>query len=132
MTFFMHVEAASNAIDVKTGRHHLQDSEDVGMCRESLLGSSGELAHLLGVFDGHCGRGAAEEAEAALPQHLAQRLPQVASALAQGSGAGKAWEQAFQATDDGLRSEEGCTATALLVWRDAQGAVCLQASTSSC
>lgn len=51
---------------------------------------------------------------------------QVAGELAQGCGAGPAWEQAFQATDDGLRSEEGCTATALLVWRDAQGAVCLQ------
>jgi hypothetical protein len=34
--------------------------------------------------------------------------------------------QAFLATDDGIKAEEGCTATAVLAWRDEEGAVCLQ------
>lgn len=33
---------------------------------------------------------------------------------------------AFLATDDRLVAEEGSTATAVLAWRDAEGAVCLQ------
>jgi serine/threonine protein phosphatase PrpC len=103
----------------------MQGTEDVGMCQEAVLGAA-EPAVLFGVFDGHCGRGAAEEAKAALPLQLAQRLKQVTARLAAGAGADTVWEEAFLATDDSLRSEEGCTATAVLVWRDAQGAVCLQ------
>lgn len=34
--------------------------------------------------------------------------------------------QAFLATDEAISAEEGCTATAVLMWRDGQGAVCLQ------
>ena len=63
----------------------------------------------------------------ALPRELAARLPGEAPGLAAGRGAARAWEAAFQATDAGLTAEEGCTATALLAWRDATGAVCLQA-----
>jgi len=38
------------------------------------------------------------------------------------------WEQTFLTTDDRIKSEEGCTATALLVWTDDLGNVCLQAA----
>lgn len=63
----------------------------------------------------------------ALPRELAARLPDEVPGLAAGRGAAGAWEAAFQATDAALTAEEGCTATALLAWRDATGAVCLQA-----
>ena len=63
----------------------------------------------------------------ALPRELAARLPGEVPGLAAGRGAAAAWEAAFQATDAALTAEEGCTATALLAWRDATGAVCLQA-----
>ena len=39
-----------------------------------------------------------------------------------------AWYQVFAATDAGLQCEDGCTATALLAWRDEVGALCLQAA----
>ncbi|BDA43319.1 probable protein kinase and PP2C-like domain-containing protein at C-terminar half [Coccomyxa sp. Obi] len=113
-----------------TGREHArmgQDMEDVGGCEEALLGAA-QPAVLCSIFDGHCGRGAAEEALTALPAALAERLPAASAGLADGSGAGAAWQDAFQEADRGLRSEEGCTATAILAWLDAQGSVCLQAA----
>ena len=102
-----------------------QDMEDVGGCEEALLGAA-QPAVLCSIFDGHCGRGAAMEALTALPAALAERLPAASAGLADGSGAGAAWQDAFQEADRGLRSEEGCTATAILAWLDAQGSVCLQ------
>ncbi len=103
----------------------MQDMEDVGGCEEALLGAA-QPAVLCSIFDGHCGRGAADEALTALPAALAERLPAASAGLADGSGAAAAWQEAFQEADRGLRSEEGCTATAILAWLDAQGSVCLQ------
>lgn len=37
---------------------------------------------------------------------------------------------AFLATDQAISAEEGCTATAVLMWRDGGGAVCLQVGLS--
>jgi hypothetical protein len=109
----------------------LQGCEDVACCTKDLLGSGPARtpALLFGLYDGHCGAGAAEEAAAALPAQLRARLlPEAGGAeLAAGAGAGGAWADAFLATDAGLAAEEGCTATALLAWADAQGGVCLQA-----
>lgn len=103
-----------------------QANEDVTLAEAELRGAGGPAA-LLCVFDGHCGRRAAEQVAAALPRELGARLPAQAAELAAGRGARAAWEAAFQATDAGLTAEEGCTATALLAWRDASGATCLQA-----
>lgn len=97
----------------------------MGGCEEALLGAA-QPAVLCSIFDGHCGRGAAEEALTALPAALADRLPAASAGLADGSGVGPAWQDAFQEADRALRSEEGCTATAILAWLDAQGSVCLQ------
>ena len=43
-----------------------------------------------------------------------------------GRGADAIWEDVFLATDRALKSDEGCTATALLVWQDTSGSICLQ------
>lgn len=102
----------------------VQGCEDVSACMEGLLGNEGPPTVLFGLYDGHCGRGAAAEAAEALPAQLRARL--AGSELAAGGGQADAWAEAFLATDAGLRSEEGCTATALLAWADANGAVCLQ------
>lgn len=106
----------------------------MGGCEEALLGAA-QPAVLCTIYDGHCGRAAANEAAAALPGALAGRLRSAAAAagLANGSGAGAAWDEAFHETDKALRAEEGCTATAVLAWLDAHGSVCLQVGCrSSC
>lgn len=46
--------------------------------------------------------------------------------LAQAQGVAALLRQAFLAADDRITAEEGCTATAVLAWRDAEGSVCLQ------
>ncbi len=99
--------------------------EDVGVCEEALLGAS-QPAVLCSIFDGHCGRGAADEAASALPALLAGRLRAAVAGLADGSGVAAAWQDAFREADEGLCAEEGCTATAVLAWLNAQGSVCLQ------
>lgn len=114
----------------------MQGTEDVSACTEDLLtlggagatnGQKRRPAVLFGLYDGHCGRGAAEEAAAALPGQLAARAGGDAAGLVPGGGVpAGAWAEAFLATDAGLRSEEGCTATALLAWADEHAAVCLQ------
>ena len=78
------------------------------------------------MYDGHCGRAAADEARVLLAEELDARLPGAANDLASGAGVQRVWEAAFLATDAAIRSEDGCTATALLAWTDASGAVCLQ------
>jgi CMP-N-acetylneuraminic acid synthetase len=52
----------------------------------------------------------------------------VRSELLAAQGAHSMLRDAFLATDEAISAEEGCTATAVLMWRDDQGAVCLQAS----
>ena len=50
--------------------------------------------------------------------------------LESGEGPGHIWEDVFLATDAALveasSTEDGTTATALLVWRDSSGNTCLQ------
>lgn len=63
-----------------------------------------------------------------MPDILADSLSQTEAEMQQGNGADSIWEQTFLNTDSKIKSEEGCTATALLVWRDGQANVCLQAA----
>lgn len=45
-----------------------------------------------------------------------------------GEGLGRVWEDVFLETDKGLKTEDGCTATAVLVWKEASGNICIQVS----
>jgi len=131
-----------------TGRDHArrnQQCEDVALAECPLHGSdltlgSDAAAALFCVFDGHCGRNAADAASVVLPDEVSDRLqtPEGAAALREASdindtsrtfnhqGAKELLHEAFLATDDRINSEEGCTATAVLAWRGANGAVQLQ------
>lgn len=46
--------------------------------------------------------------------------------LLEGRGLGQAWERIFADTDAAIQSDDGCTATAVLVWRAASGNLCIQ------
>lgn len=129
-----------------TGRDHArrnQQCEDVALAECPLHGSdlalgSDAAAALFCVFDGHCGRNAADAASIVLPDEVSDRLqtPEGAAALhgtsnVSGSiinhhGAKELLHEAFLATDDRINSEEGCTATAVLAWPGANGAVQIQ------
>lgn len=119
----------------RTGRDHQrkgQTCEDVACAECPLHGSESALggnpAALFCVFDGHCGRGAADAASTALPDEVAKRLAEVRAPLAAAAGAEDMLHRAFLAADEAISAEEGCTATAVLMWRDGQGDVCLQAA----
>lgn len=120
----------------RAGRDHLrkgQVCEDVASaacplpCDDTAL-PEGTFPSLFCVFDGHCGRGAAEEANNLLPDELAARLPGCSQQLADARGVAAELREAFLSADDKLKAEEGCTATSVLAWRDSGGAVCLQAA----
>lgn len=114
----------------QTGREHLrrgQGCEDVSYW-DIPLRSREDGTSLFCIFDGHCGRNSAREARNLMPDILAENLLQVDDDLRQGEGANSIWEQTFLTTDSRIQSEEGCTATALLVWKDGDDNVCLQAA----
>ncbi|GAB4823105.1 hypothetical protein N2152v2_010151 [Parachlorella kessleri] len=122
-------------IGSRAGRDHMrkgQVSEDVASAAcplpgaESLSGQA--FPSLFCVLDGHCGRGAAEEANTILPDVVAAQLQGHVQELQGGQGVAAQLRQAFLTTDDRIKAEAGCTATAVLAWRDAEGAVCLQAA----
>ncbi|DBA93109.1 TPA: hypothetical protein ACH3X2_003427 [Trebouxia sp. C0005] len=113
-----------------TGKEHLrrgQGCEDV-VHWEVPLRSTPHGPSLFCIFDGHCGRNSAKEARELLPQILADSLSEVSDSMQNGNGADSIWEQTFLTTDNRIKSEEGCTATALLVWKDDLSNVCLQAA----
>lgn len=117
----------------ETGKEHQrrgQGCEDVIHwelpLRSSANGANG--ASLFCIFDGHCGRNSAREARDLLPQILSDSLNQLGEGLQNGSGADSIWEQVFLSTDSSIKSDEGCTATALLVWKDCEDNICLQAA----
>lgn len=85
-------------------------------------------AALYCVFDGHCGRKTASQCTHLLPEELRKRMPDVKPGLDLGKGPGKIWEDVFLAVDAALDTEDGSTATAVLVWRDGTGDLCIQAS----
>ena len=88
-------------------------------------------AALYCVFDGHCGRKTASTCTRLLPEELRKRMGEVRPDLDAGVGAGRVWEEVFLATDAALDTEDGATATAVLVWKDAEGNLCLQVRRSS-
>jgi serine/threonine protein phosphatase PrpC len=110
----------------KTLACYPQGTEDVSNCSKQILGPSAGPSCLFSVLDGHCGRKAADEVAQALPRELGQRLIKQHDSMAAGRGAGSAWLEAFQAVDAGIKAEEGCTATGLLVWLNSSGQLCLQ------
>ncbi|KAL6768481.1 hypothetical protein ACKKBF_B39300 [Auxenochlorella protothecoides x Auxenochlorella symbiontica] len=117
----------------RVGREHTrkgQPGEDVA-CAQCPLPDPGRLGEasvsLFCVFDGHCGRGAAEAAAVALPEEIGVRLPACEADMLEQRGAVSALRPAFLATDARIRAEEGCTATAVLAWSPRKGTVCLQA-----
>ena len=109
---------------------HAQGMEDVITCTDGILRPSMKSSCLLTMLDGHCGRKAADEVAQELPRDLGKRLMRHRHSLAAGQGAGSAWTEAFLATDASIKAEEGCTATALLIWVDEEGQACMQASIS--
>jgi hypothetical protein len=61
-----------------------------------------------------------------LPEELRKRMAELKPRLDSGEGGGQIWEEVFLATDAALDTEDGATATAVLVWKDNMGNICLQ------
>lgn len=67
---------------------------------------------MVGVFDGHCGAGAAEEAMEAIQEELRDLVRDVDDR--------EAFVRAFLATDDRIQDEAGCTATCVTIFQREQ------------
>lgn len=50
------------------------------------------------------------------------------SALDNAEGLGQIWEEVFLETDKTLQTEDGTTATSVLVWKDSTNNICIQVS----
>lgn len=83
-------------------------------------------AALFCLCDGHTGIAAAALVRAHLPEHLQAALPAHLAALSSGTDLSDMWGEVFAATDAAVRTDEGCTGTAALLWRCDQGNVCVQ------
>ncbi len=124
------------AVAIETGSEHQrrgQACEDVP-CWACPLPSLPRAA-VFCVFDGHCGRKTAYEASQLLPNLLAQQAAKCSEALEEGIGLQREMEQVFLETDARLVTEEGCTATAALIWQAGNGTSYLQVANvgdSSC
>ena len=106
------------------GREHArrrQIIEDVASAECPLLGSEhgneGIYSALFCVFDGHCGRSAAEAASSALPEELKSRLNDSREWKKSMHDATEELRETFLATDDRISDEAGCTATSIFMWR---------------
>lgn len=78
------------------------------------------------MFDGHCGRKTSSMCTRLLPEELRKRMPEVRPRLDTAEGVGHIWEEVFLAVDAALDTEDGSTATAVLVWKDAHANLCIQ------
>ena len=107
-----------------------QACEDVVLCERALQNAPGQAA-LFCVFDGHTGRGAADEVKALMPQQLSQKLRGMHAELEAGVGLGEAWREVYTQVDSAIQSEDGCTATTLLAWQDGRGQTCFQVDMTS-
>ena len=122
------------AVHQKLGTDHQRNNtgmEDV-VHHELPFEAFGQQSALLCIFDGHHGANAASQAKAILPGVLADKL-------GAGSGAalvsGRPLERqrqlltdVFLETDARLASDEGCTATVLMLERGAAGQLSVQAA----
>lgn len=103
--------------------------EDVSFCEWPLHG-----VHEFGlfcIFDGHAGRAAADNVSRVLPRHVSRLLqePGQREAVLGANDAGRVLREAFRATEAEIPNEdEGCTATALLLWRHEDGSLSAQAA----
>lgn len=112
----------------RTGRDHMrkgENCEDVA-CAECPLGHSDVVAALFCVFDGHCGRAAADAASIVLPEEVTARIASEQKRMKEGQSLEHVLRDSFLSADHRIAAEEGCTATAVLAWTDADGTVCLQ------
>ncbi len=75
---------------------------------------------MVGVFDGHCGAGAAEEAMEAVQEEMCDLVRDVNDT--------EAFVRAFLATDDRIQDEAGCTATCVTIFRREGGEIAIRAS----
>lgn len=103
--------------------------EDVSFCEWPLQGV--QEFGLVCIFDGHAGRAAADNVSRLLPQHVSRLLqqPSKRAAVLRNSDASAVLHEAFRATEAELPNEdEGCTATALLLWRNNDGSLSAQAA----
>lgn len=110
-----------------TGREHSrrkQPIEDIACVECPLIGPDNgygdTYAALFCVFDGHCGRSAAEAASTALPEEISMRLMESMRRQEEQklpNSVDDILHDAFLATDDRIADEAGCTATSILVWR---------------
>ena len=117
------------SLAIETGSEHLrrgQACEDVP-CWACPLPSLPRAA-VFCLFDGHCGRKTAFEASQKLPNLLAQRASECSQALQEGTGLTQQLGEVFLDADASLSTEEGCTATAVLIWQAEDGSSYLQAA----
>ena len=87
-------------------------------------------AALYCVFDGHCGAKSSKQCVSLLPEFLRKRMRDMKSELDKGKGLGDTWEKVFLETDKALTTEDGTTATAVLVWKDGSNDICIQVCSS--
>lgn len=78
---------------------------------------------LFGVFDGHCGRAAAERASRILPVQLVRTI---FWSQPDGSIPASEFIQAFHLADKIIDRDEGCTATTVLAWPAPGGDILIQ------
>lgn len=109
-----------------TGRDHArknQEIEDVTTVQSPFMNTDSMYASLFCVFDGHCGRTAAEAASSALPEEIAMRVQETVDRekINPESYSTKEFKiplhDAFLAADDRIADEAGCTATSILIWK---------------
>ena len=115
------------SVAIETGSEHLrrgQACEDVP-CWACPLPSLPRAA-VFCIFDGHCGRKTAFEASQILPNLLAQRASESSEGLQAGTGLERELVEVFLEADARLVTEEGCTATAVFIWKSQSGASFVQ------
>jgi len=105
---------SQQALMIENSNSNNIGDDDIGITSSSSQPAS--LAALFCIFDGHCGREAADAASTALPDEVSSRLPGAREALISGKGVPELLRDAFLATDDRIAAEQGCTATAILAW----------------
>lgn len=122
------------AVHQKLGTDHQRNNtgmEDV-VHHELPFEAFGQQSALLCIFDGHHGANAASQAKAILPGVLAEKLGAGSGAALVSGRPSERQRQlltdVFLETDARLASDEGCTATVLMLERGAAGHLSVQAA----
>jgi protein phosphatase len=115
------VGVAVDAMTMRRGGKQLP-MEDVCLCEWPLQGFQESSIGIFCVFDGHGGVAAAEAASRIMPQKLVEILAgeETWARVLRNGNASDVLRAAFHRTEEALDHEyEGCTATVLLLWPDA-------------